>query len=151
MEFFVNPPVAGINAAIPYHFIMLFGDMPDKTFYESHNGDCFFNIRVIFMAVVMEGDKVAIIFINPGGGNHRASEITPDVFYNSFRFAFVWLCVDIESIFVIPVAAGLGFFKRGANPGFHFIEQGGPESITEESIVKVGDVTPETVVAVTAF
>lgn len=32
----------------------------------------------------MKGDKVAIIFIDPGGGDHRASEITSDVFYNSF-------------------------------------------------------------------
>ena len=32
MEFFVNFPVAGINAAIANHLIVLFGDVSDKAF-----------------------------------------------------------------------------------------------------------------------
>lgn len=42
----------------------------DKTFYELRNRKSLFNIGVIFVAVVMESDKVTIIFVNSGGGNN---------------------------------------------------------------------------------
>ena len=80
MELFINIPVTGINAAVAYHFEMLFRDMADEALYERHNRKVFFDIGVIFVAVVMEGDKVAIIFVNPGGGNNRTSQIAPNVF-----------------------------------------------------------------------
>ena len=65
MEFFVNLTVAGIDAVVANHFVMLFGDVPDEPLYEFHHRDCFFDVLVIFMAVVVERDKVSIIFINP--------------------------------------------------------------------------------------
>ncbi len=57
MQFFIYLPVACVKAAIPDHFIMLFRDMLDKALYEFHNGDSFFYISIIFMAVVMKGNK----------------------------------------------------------------------------------------------
>lgn len=80
MEFFINFPVSCINAAVADHFEMFFRDMPDETSYELHNRKRFFDIGIIFMAVVMEGDKVAIIFVDPGGGNNRTSQIAPNYF-----------------------------------------------------------------------
>ncbi len=53
----------------------------------------------------MEGDKVAVIAVNPGRGDNRPSQIAPDVFYGSFGAAFIWLCIDIEAVFVFPVTA----------------------------------------------
>ena len=73
MKFFINFPVPCINAAVADHFEMFFRDMPDETFYELHNRKRFFGIGIIFVAVVMEGDKAAIIFVNPGRGNNGAS------------------------------------------------------------------------------
>ena len=64
MKFFINFPVPCINAAVADHFEMFFRDMPDETFYELHNRKGFFHIGVIFVAVVMESDKVAIIFVS---------------------------------------------------------------------------------------
>ena len=64
MELFIKFPVAGINAAVTDHFEMLFRDMADQTLYELHNRKGFFHIGVIFVAVVMESDKVAIIFVS---------------------------------------------------------------------------------------
>ncbi len=151
MEFFVRLPVAGINAAIADHFVMLFGDMLDETPYELHDGKRFFHVFVIFMPVVMEGDKVTIVCINPGSGNHGSSEITPDIFYHGFGITFVWLCIDIKAFLVFPVTAGFHFFKGAPDPGFHFIEKCGAERITEESIVKVTHITPETVITVAAL
>ena len=151
MEFLVNLPVAGVNAAIADHFEMFFRDMPDETFYELHNRKRFFDIGIIFVAVVMEGDKAAIIFVNPGGGNNRTSQIAPNVFYGGSGVAFSWLGIDIETVFVFPVTTGLNLFERRADPGFHFTQQCGAESIAEVGIVEVIDIAPETVTAVAAF
>ena len=151
MKFFINFPVPCINAAVADHFEMFFRDMPDETFYELHNRKRFFDIGVIFVAVVMESDKVAIIFVNPGGGNNRASQIAPNVFYGGFGVAFSWLGIDIETVFVIPVTTGLYFFERGTDPGFQFTQQGSAESIAEIGIVEVSGIAPETIIAVTTL
>ena len=78
----------GIDAAIADHLIMLFWDMLDEAANELHGRDGFFYILFIFMAVVMESNKVSIIFIGPGGGNDRTSKISADIFYGSFGSAF---------------------------------------------------------------
>ena len=62
VEFFIDFHVSGINAAITDHFVMLFGDMADEPLYELHNRKGFFNIKVIFVPVVVECNKVADIF-----------------------------------------------------------------------------------------
>lgn len=64
VEFFVCFPVPGIKATVAYHLIMLFRDMLDEALNEFHNGNGFFYVFVIFMAVVVESDKIAIILIN---------------------------------------------------------------------------------------
>lgn len=151
VEFFVDLPVTGINAAITDRFIMLFRDVADKTLYEFHNGNRFFHILIIFMTVVMEGDKVAVIFINPGGGNDGTAKVASDVFDDRLRFTFIGFGIYVEPFLVFPVAAGFDFFKGGANPGFHFIEQGGTEGVTEECIVKVIDVAPKPIITVSPF
>ncbi len=111
MEFFVNLPMPCINAAIPDHFVMLFGDMADQAFNEFHNRKCFFHIGIIFVSIIMESDKVAIVFVNPGSGNHGTSEITPNIFYHGLRITFVWFCIDIKAFLVFAVTACFHFFK----------------------------------------
>lgn len=103
------------------------------------------------MPIIMESDKVAIVFVNPGSGNHGTSEITPNIFYHGLGITFVWFCIGIKIFLVFPVTAGFHFFKRVSDPIFQFIEKCGAERITEESIVKVIDITPETVIIVAAF
>ena len=65
MQFFICLPVPGIKTAISDHLVMLFRDMPDEALYEFHNRNGFFHVFVIFMTVVVESDKIPIIFINP--------------------------------------------------------------------------------------
>ena len=151
MEFFVNLPMACINAAIADHFIMLFRDMPDKALDKFHNRDGFFHIFVIFMAVVMESDKITIVAVNPGGGDDRASEIAPDVLNNCFRITFVWPGIHVKAIFMIPVALGFHFFKGRADFGLHFAQEGSTESIPQECVVEIINVPPEAIIAVAAF
>ena len=151
VEPFVNFPVPGVNAAITDHFVMLFWDMADKALYKFHNWDRFFHIPVILVAVVMESDKIPIILIDPGSGNHGAPKVAANVFDGCFWVTFAGLGIYVEPFFVLPVAAGLYFFKGRANSGFHFIKQGSAEGIAQEGIVKIIDVAPESVVAVTSF
>lgn len=122
--------------------------MLDEALNEFHNGNGFFYVFVIFVAVVVESDKIAIILINAWSGDDRTAKITTDIFYDGFRVAFIGLCIDIEPFFMIPVAAGLDFFERGADPVFHIIKESGAEGITKESIVKVMDITPEAIITV---
>ena len=150
-EFLVDLPVPCIKAAVADHFEMLFGDMADEAFDEIHGRDSLLHISPIFMAVIMEGDKVTVIAVNTGSGDDRAAKIAADIFNDRFRAADIRLCINIEAMLVIRVTAGLDFFKRRANLRFHFIKKSGAESIAEESIVEMAHMTPEAVITVTAF
>ena len=52
---------------------------------------------------------------------------------------------------MLPVTTGFDLFERGAEFGFHFIEQNGAEGVAEEGIGKVADVAPDPIVTVAAF
>lgn len=151
MELFVNFPVAGIDTTITDHFIMLFRNMPDEPFYEIHNRNGFFHVFVIFVPVVVESNKAAVIFVNPGCGDYRTPEIAANIFDGCQGVVVVGLCIYIETFFVLPVTAGLDFFKGGSNHGFHFVKQGSAEGIAQEGIAKIIDVAPESVVTVSTF
>lgn len=151
VELFINLPVAGINAAVADHFEMLFRDMADEAPYELHNRKGFFHIGVIFVAVVVEGDKVAIIDVDPGRGDNRPPQIASNVFYGGSGVTFIRLGIDIETVFVFPVTARLSLFERSADFGFHFTQQSSAESIAEVGIVEVIGIAPETVITVAAF
>lgn len=151
VEFFVNFPVAGVNAAITDHFIMLFRDMADEPFYEIHNRDGFFHISVISVAVVVEGNKVAIISIDPGGGNNRTAKIASNVFHNRFWVTFVRFCIYIKPFSVFPIAEGSYFFKGRADLDFQFIQKGGTERIAKVGIVEVVDPAPKASIAVSTL
>ena len=128
-KLFIDFPVPGINAAVSDHFEMLFRDMADQTLYKVHDRDGFFHIFIILMAVVMEGNKVTIIFVNAGSGDYRTAEIAADILDSSFRVTGIGFGINIEAVFVFPVAAGLHLFKRRTDNGFQFIKEGSAESV----------------------
>ena len=69
----------GIDAIVTDHFEMFFRDMLGKPGYEIKDRDGFRDQFFIFMPMIMKGNKFAIIRINVGGCDHRASEITANV------------------------------------------------------------------------
>ena len=140
-----------IESAIANHFKMFFRDMANQFFDEIDGREGFPDIFTIFMAVVVESDRISIIGINPGSSNHRSSKITADVFYHSPRIAEIRFRIDIETMFVFSVTERFDFFKRRTNDRFHFIEESGPESIAEIGVVKVMHMPPETIIAIAAF
>ena len=103
------------------------------------------------MSVIMEGDKVTIIFINTGSGDDRPTKITTDVFGDDFRIAFIRFGVNIETVLVIFIAGSFNLFERRTELYFHFIQKGGAEGITKVSVVKVFHMAPEAIITVPPF
>lgn len=52
---------------------------------------------------------------------------------------------------MLPVTEGLDRFKGGPDALFHFIKKSGTESIAEEVVIKMSDITPKAVIAKAAF
>lgn len=87
--------------------------MSDKPLYEFHNRDSFFYILVIFVSVVMESDKVAVVFVNPGCGDDGTPEIAANIFDGCFGVAFVGLCIYVKTFLMLLITAGFNFLKEG--------------------------------------
>ena len=65
VELFVNLPMPRVNAAVAEHFVMLFRDVLNQPLDKFHDGECFFHVGVILMAVIMKGNKIAVVAVNP--------------------------------------------------------------------------------------
>ena len=151
VKFFINIPVSRINTAVADHFEMFFRDMPDKALNKFQDRNGFFHILVIFMTVIMESHILSVIAVDAGSSNHRPPKVTADIFRNDFRITFVWFGIDIEALFVLVIASDFLLFERGTYNSLHFIKKGSAKSVTEESVIKMGNITPETVITVAAF
>ena len=104
VQFRNNLTVPCIQPAIADHFKMFFRDVADEMFYEIHDRQSFFHIRVIFMAVIVESNGISIIPINHGGDYDGSAKIPTNIFRN------IGLGIDIETMFVLAVAFGFYFF-----------------------------------------
>ena len=151
MEFFINGTMSGIKAAITDHLEMFFRDVANETLDEFHSRNRFFYVLFILMPVVMESDHFTIVFINSGCGNDRATKIPANIFGNSLRVTTVGFGINIEAVFMFQITTGRNFFKRRTDAEQHFLEESSTESIAKESIVEMRDITPESIITVTAF
>ena len=151
MEFFIYGTMSGIKSAITDHLEMFFRDMTNETFDKIHGRNGFLNKLVIFVAVVMKSDKVIAVRINSGSSNDRTTKIATDIFGNSFRITTIGFCINIETMFMFKIATGRNFFKGRADTEQHFLKESSAESIAKESIVKMRDITPETIITETAL
>ena len=103
------------------------------------------------MAIVVEGDKVTIIFINAGSGDDGTSKITTDILSHNFGVASVRFGVNIKSFFMIFVAGSLNLLERRTDFRLHFIQKSSAKSITKVSVVKVMHIAPKPIIAVSTF
>lgn len=122
MQAVINLPVSGVKAIVSCHFEIFIRDMLDKKFDKVNGRKSLPDERIVFMPVVMESDVNAIVRINSGEGDNRASEIAADIFDNRIRVAEIWLCINIKAIFVFMIYIRFSFFKRGTNMFFQFIQ-----------------------------
>ena len=122
MEFVIGLAVPGIEPIIPGHLKILFRDMLDKEFDKIKSRKSLFYKSIVFMAVVMEGNKIAIIGINPGKSNDRPSEITADIVDNGFWVTEAGFGINIKAIVIFMVKERFGLFKRGSKAFFKFVK-----------------------------
>jgi len=94
---------------------------------------------------------MSIVIINTRSGDNRATEVSADVFDNIFRIGKSRFSVNIKPVRAIFVNVRLHLFERFSNAGFHTVKQSGTEGITQQSIVKMFDRTPNSEVAAAAF
>ncbi len=151
MKSFVSFTVTGIETIVSGHFKMFFRDMLDQKFYKIQRGNRFFNVCIILVSVVMESDEITIIGINPGSSNHRAAQITGDIFHDGIRVTEIRFCIDIETIFVLIIDGSFDLFKRGADMFFHFTQQSSLESFAQIRIMEVINISPKAVIRETTF
>lgn len=119
--------------------------MTNEPFDEINGRECFFYVFIIFMTIVMEGNRMTVIVINSGGCNNGTPKITTDIFDNGLRVTKIWLGVNVEPLFMVGVTFGFDPFKRRSDDRFHFIQECGAESVAKVGVVKVFDMTPETI------
>jgi len=142
---------SGIKTIVADHFELLFRDMPDQPFDEIKCRDGFFHVFIIFMTVVVKSDIFAIVTVDAGSGNYRASKIAADIFHNLLWIAFLGLCINVETIFVVPVNGGFHFFERRPKMFLEFVQKGCLEGIPQEFVVEMLDISPMTIVRESAF
>lgn len=151
IEMIVDLAMSCIEAAIADHLEMFFRDMPDETPDEVHGRESFLDIFFIPVTIIVEGDGVAIVVIDPGRGDDRSTKITADVLDDGFRVTKSRFCIDVKALFMILVTLGLRFFEGGAKEGFHLVQESGTKGIAQKGIVEVFDMTPETVITIPTF
>ena len=84
-----------------------------QTLDELHGRNRFFYINVVFVAVVMESDRIifCIVTVNPFCGNDRSSKVTTDIFCYFFGICEGGFGVYVETLVMGAVRLGLDFFK----------------------------------------
>lgn len=112
---------------------------------------CFFNVLFVFMPVIVKCDGFTIIVINTGSSDNRTAKITANVVDGRSGVAFSRFGIDIEPMRMIFVTGRFDFFERRIKMMLHFIEESSTESVAEESIIKMFNITPETVITIAAF
>ena len=151
VQFPVNFALPCIKTVITDHFEVLFRDMLYKELDKIHHRKCPFHINIIFVAVIVEGDRFAVIGIDAFQSDHGPAKVAADVFYNRLRVTEIWLGIDIETIFIFAVDVSFCFFEGRAGVAFHFTKEGSLESMAEVSVVEMFNGTPEAVIGIAAF
>lgn len=118
---------------------------------EVNGRDRFLYVFIIFMPVVMKGNRITIIAVYSGSCDNRPAKITADISDDCLRVTEVRFCINIETVFMVVVAFGFYLFERRADDGLHFIQECGTESIAQKGVVKVSDMTPKSIITKTAF
>lgn len=89
--------------------------MGDEPFDKINGRDGFLHVFIIFMTVVMKGNRIVIIAVYPGGCDNGPSKVTADIFDGCLRVTEVGFGINIETLFMAAVTFGFHFFERNAN------------------------------------
>ena len=130
---------------------MLFGYVNDEPFHKIENRNMFSDGFIVFVARVMKGNGIAVIAVNPRGGDNRSAEISADIFDGNVGSAEIRFCTDIETINMIPVNVIFDLAERRPDSLGHLFEKDFPESVPKESIIEVLNCPPGREISGAAF
>lgn len=151
VQFSVSLTVPCIKAIIACHFKVFFRDVPDKELNEVDDRERAPHIGIVFVAVIVEGDRPAVIVINAPQSDYGTSKVSADIFYDRICIAEVWFCIDVETVFIFAVDVCLRFFEGRSDVPFHFIKECGLESLAQVCIVEIFNGAPEAIIGTAAF
>lgn len=103
VKLLVDFTVPCIQAIVACHLEIFFGDVLDEHLNKINRRKGFPDKRIVFMFVVMKGNRIPIVRINSGKGDYRTAQVTADRFDNRIRVAEAWFCVNIKAVFVLEV------------------------------------------------
>ena len=145
-KLFILFTVSGIEAVIANHFELLVRNVLYKKLDEFHGRNRFADKGVIFMFIVVKGNRFAVVRVDSGQSNHRPAKVSADIFGNLLCITQIWFRINIETVFVFMINVCLDLFERGTDFGLHLIQKSCLESFTEIIIVKMFHRTPERIV-----
>lgn len=153
MQLFINVPVSCIKTVVTDHFKIFLGDMLHEQLNEVNSRNCSFYINVVFMPVIVKRNGIVffVITVNTTGGNHGTTEVTANIFRNNIGIRQRRLGVYIEAFIMSLVHFRLFPFEGRADVMFHFIQENSTKRIAEKRIVKMRELSPETIIGITAF
>lgn len=143
--------VFGIKPIIADHFEMFIRNMADEPLDKVHGGKGFMNKNAVFVAVVMKGDGLAIIGVNPGSGNDGSSQIAANIVGNLMGIADVGFGINIKPLGAEFINQGFHGIKRRTETVGQMIKQSGPEGKAEEVEIEMTDFAPGRPVAGSPF
>ena len=150
-ELFIRLSVPSIDTIITDHFEILFWDVLNETFHEFEGRDGFFNVFVILMPVVMEGDHFTIVLVYTLCCDDGSSKIATDILGNSIGIALAGFGINIKAIFMISVDHCFCGLERWTDMSLHLVQKSGTERISQIVIIKVSHFSPGNVFAGATF
>ena len=122
---------------------MLVRNVNNKPLNKVEDRNCLNNEAVVAMPVVVESNRIPIVRINTGSGNHRTPQVSGNVFCDDRGIAFAGFCVNIEAIGVFIIHFRAGCFERRTEFGTEKFEQSGAEGITKKFKIEMRNASPE--------
>ena len=106
---------------------MFVGDMDNEALNKFNGRNSFNDELIIFVSVVMKGNKGAGIRIDTGSSNDGSAEIATNVFRDDRRVAVIGLSVNIEAFAMILINSRFDFLEGRTEFVMETIEESSTE------------------------
>ena len=103
------------------------------------------------MAIIMKGNRLAIIGVNTGSGDDRTPEITADIFGNLMRIADTGFGINIKTLWAQFINQRFHGREGRTETSSQTIKQSGSKGKAEEVEIEMTDFTPGSPVAGSPF
>ena len=99
------------------------------------------------MAIIMKGNRLAIIGVNTGSGDDRTPEITADIFGNLMRIADTGFGINIKTLWAQFINQRFHGREGRTETSSQTIKQSGSKGKAEEVEIEMTDFAPRSFVA----